>query len=55
MSDICYVDLPEVMAMLTDFRALVEPKLAAREIEKVEKQVFVFFKKISQLSKLGKT
>ena len=56
MGDICYLGLPEVMAKWEDLNALVEHKLAARETEKVGKQVFCLFAfKVSQNSKLGKT
>lgn len=43
MSDVGYLDLPEVMAMLEGFNALVKPKLVARETEKMGKHVFVLF------------
>lgn len=56
MGDICFLGLPEVMAKWEDINALVEHKLAARETEKVGKQVFCLFAfKVSQNSKLGKT
>lgn len=42
------------MVILADFHALVEPKLAAREIEKVGKHVFVFLKNVSQHNKLAR-